>query len=164
MKAYAEMNPHLGIRFGDIIDQKVVMISTEIIGKTKADVNCPPVFHRVLFCWGMTQKLIRRRLSAYDGIRPISRRMEGEREKKFAFLKTVWYNIPADAGGAGSRARSGGSGEPGDPFLRVPPARRRNMERYRSGHNGPDSKSGVRQRTVGSNPTRSAFSFQIRTP
>ena len=30
------------------------------------------------------------------------------------------------------------------------------MERYRSGHNGPDSKSGVRQRTVGSNPTRSA--------
>ena len=31
------------------------------------------------------------------------------------------------------------------------------MERYRSGHNGPDSKSGVRQRTVGSNPTRSAL-------
>ena len=30
------------------------------------------------------------------------------------------------------------------------------LERYRSGHNGPDSKSGVRQRTVGSNPTRSA--------
>ena len=30
------------------------------------------------------------------------------------------------------------------------------MERYRSGHNGPDSKSGVGQPTVGSNPTRSA--------
>ena len=31
------------------------------------------------------------------------------------------------------------------------------MERYRSGHNGTDSKSVVRQRTVGSNPTRSAI-------
>ena len=30
------------------------------------------------------------------------------------------------------------------------------MEAYRSGHNGPDSKSGRRQRLVGSNPTRSA--------
>ena len=32
----------------------------------------------------------------------------------------------------------------------------RNMEVYRSGHNGPDSKSGIRQRIVGSNPTASA--------
>ena len=31
-----------------------------------------------------------------------------------------------------------------------------NTEEYRSGHNGPDSKSGVRKRTVGSNPTSSA--------
>ena len=31
-----------------------------------------------------------------------------------------------------------------------------NMEAYRSGHNGPDSKSGRRQRLVGSNPTASA--------
>ena len=30
------------------------------------------------------------------------------------------------------------------------------MEVYRSGHNGPDSKSGIRQRIVGSNPTASA--------
>ncbi len=30
------------------------------------------------------------------------------------------------------------------------------MERYRSGHNGPDSKSGSPQGLVGSNPTRSA--------
>ena len=30
------------------------------------------------------------------------------------------------------------------------------MEAYRSGHNGPDSKSGIRQRIVGSNPTASA--------
>ena len=29
-------------------------------------------------------------------------------------------------------------------------------EVYRSGHNGPDSKSGIRQRIVGSNPTASA--------
>ena len=31
------------------------------------------------------------------------------------------------------------------------------MEWYRSGHNGPDSKSGRRQRLVGSNPTHSAL-------
>ena len=30
------------------------------------------------------------------------------------------------------------------------------METYRRGHNGPDSKSGIRQRIVGSNPTASA--------
>ena len=30
------------------------------------------------------------------------------------------------------------------------------VEVYRSGHNGPDSKSGIRQRIVGSNPTASA--------
>ena len=30
-------------------------------------------------------------------------------------------------------------------------------EVYRSGHNGPDSKSGIRQRIVGSNPTASAM-------
>ena len=30
------------------------------------------------------------------------------------------------------------------------------LEEYRSGHNGPDSKSGRRQRLVGSNPTSSA--------
>ena len=30
------------------------------------------------------------------------------------------------------------------------------MEVYRRGHNGPDSKSGIRQRIVGSNPTASA--------
>ena len=29
-------------------------------------------------------------------------------------------------------------------------------ERYRSGHNGPDSKSGIRQRIEGSNPSLSA--------
>ena len=34
-------------------------------------------------------------------------------------------------------------------------------EEYRSGHNEPDSKSGVRQRTVGSNPTSSA---KIKAP
>lgn len=33
------------------------------------------------------------------------------------------------------------------------------MEEYRSGHNEPDSKSGVRKRTVGSNPTSSAMSL-----
>ena len=32
----------------------------------------------------------------------------------------------------------------------------RHTERYRSGHNGPDSKSGSPQGLVGSNPTRSA--------
>lgn len=32
-----------------------------------------------------------------------------------------------------------------------------NTERYRSGHNGADSKSVVQQCTVGSNPTRSAI-------
>ena len=31
-----------------------------------------------------------------------------------------------------------------------------NMEVYRSGHNGPDSKSGIPQGIVGSNPTASA--------
>ena len=36
------------------------------------------------------------------------------------------------------------------------------MEAYRSGHNGPDSKSGIRQRIVGSNPTASAK--KKRTP
>ena len=30
------------------------------------------------------------------------------------------------------------------------------MEAYRSGHNGPDSKSGIPQGIVGSNPTASA--------
>ena len=30
------------------------------------------------------------------------------------------------------------------------------LEVYLSGHNGPDSKSGIRQRIVGSNPTLSA--------
>ena len=30
------------------------------------------------------------------------------------------------------------------------------LERYRSGHNGPDSKSGIQQCIVGSNPTLSA--------
>ena len=34
-------------------------------------------------------------------------------------------------------------------------------ERYRSGHNGPDSKSGSPQGLVGSNPTRSAKSTQF---
>ena len=38
-----------------------------------------------------------------------------------------------------------------------------NMERYRSGHNGADSKSVWRQRHVGSNPTLSANSHEIRT-
>ncbi len=33
------------------------------------------------------------------------------------------------------------------------------MERYRSGHNGTDSKSVVPSGTVGSNPTRSAMSL-----
>ena len=33
-----------------------------------------------------------------------------------------------------------------------------NMEEYRSGHNGPDSKSGYPQGYVGSNPTSSAKS------
>ncbi len=32
------------------------------------------------------------------------------------------------------------------------------MQRYRSGHNGPDSKSGEEQSSVGSNPTRCARS------
>ena len=31
------------------------------------------------------------------------------------------------------------------------------MEVYRSGHNGPDSKSGIQQCIVGSNPTASAI-------
>ena len=37
------------------------------------------------------------------------------------------------------------------------------MEVYRSGHNGPDSKSGIRQRIVGSNPTASAIKNLKRT-
>ena len=42
--------------------------------------------------------------------------------------------------------------------LQLPAKVRRqiHMEAYRSGHNGPDSKSGIRQRIVGSNPTASA--------
>ena len=42
--------------------------------------------------------------------------------------------------------------------MRVNPASRglTYTERYRSGHNGPDSKSGSPQGLVGSNPTRSA--------
>ncbi len=36
------------------------------------------------------------------------------------------------------------------------------MERYRSGHNGTDSKSVVPSGTVGSNPTRSAITLYIR--
>ena len=39
-------------------------------------------------------------------------------------------------------------------FVRRP---EHNTEEYRSGHNGPDSKSGRRQRLVGSNPTSSAM-------
>ena len=35
-------------------------------------------------------------------------------------------------------------------------------EVYRSGHNGPDSKSGIRQRIVGSNPTASAIKNEHR--
>ena len=35
------------------------------------------------------------------------------------------------------------------------------MERYRSGHNGPDSKSGSPHGLVGSNPTRSAMSERV---
>ena len=43
--------------------------------------------------------------------------------------------------------------------LQLPAKVRRqiHMEAYRSGHNGPDSKSGIRQRIVGSNPTASAI-------
>ena len=37
-----------------------------------------------------------------------------------------------------------------------------NTEEYRSGHNEPHSKCGVGQPTVGSNPTSSARTFQIR--
>ena len=37
------------------------------------------------------------------------------------------------------------------------------MEEYRSGHNGPDSKSGRRQRLVGSNPTSSAKRRHLKT-
>ena len=36
------------------------------------------------------------------------------------------------------------------------------MEVYRRGHNGPDSKSGIRQRIVGSNPTASATKNEHR--
>ncbi len=36
------------------------------------------------------------------------------------------------------------------------------MQRYRSGHNGTDSKSVVPSGTVGSNPTRSAITLYIR--
>ena len=35
------------------------------------------------------------------------------------------------------------------------------MEAYRSGHNGPDSKSGSLHGLVGSNPTASAKPFEI---
>ena len=35
------------------------------------------------------------------------------------------------------------------------------MERYRSGHNGADSKSVCRKRHVGSNPTRSAIAVRL---
>ena len=38
------------------------------------------------------------------------------------------------------------------------------METYRRGHNGPDSKSGIQQCIVGSNPTLSAKNFLIWTP
>ncbi len=39
----------------------------------------------------------------------------------------------------------------------------KNTERYRSGHNGPDSKSGNQQWFVGSNPTLSAKSKKRQT-
>ena len=39
--------------------------------------------------------------------------------------------------------------------------RRNGTDRYRSGHNGPDSKSGSPQGLVGSNPTRSARKRQV---
>lgn len=42
-------------------------------------------------------------------------------------------------------------------FFRYSPAQKLNMEAYRSGHNGPDSKSGSLHGLVGSNPTASAI-------
>ena len=41
--------------------------------------------------------------------------------------------------------------------IREPSARENNKEEYRSGHNGPDSKSGIQKCIVGSNPTSSAI-------
>ena len=45
---------------------------------------------------------------------------------------------------------------PQNPIFRYFPTPKLNTERYRSGHNGTDSKSVVPHGTVGSNPTRSA--------
>ena len=46
-------------------------------------------------------------------------------------------------------------------FFRYSPAQKLNMEAYRSGHNGPDSKSGSLHGLVGSNPTASAIKNTI---